>query len=120
MPGESAAAVGKRLLLDQLCFAPCFIPAFTTTMLFLEGAPSPLAAAREQWGSLVVANWKLWVPAQLINFGLVPPHFQVLFANGVATCWNVYLSWATHSQRPRVDSTTSEGGFRVCARLALA
>ena len=25
----------------------------------------------------VIANWKLWVPAQFINFSLVPPHLQV-------------------------------------------
>ena len=25
----------------------------------------------------VIANWKLWVPAQFINFRLVPPHLQV-------------------------------------------
>ena len=25
----------------------------------------------------VIANWKLWVPAQFINFRMVPPHLQV-------------------------------------------
>ncbi len=28
----------------------------------------------------VIANWKLWVPAQFINFRLVPPHLQVCSA----------------------------------------
>ena len=97
MPGDGASAIGRRLLLDQLCFAPLFIPAFVATLRGCEGSPRPLAEAREQWRETVVANWKCWVPAQAVNFGLVPPHYQVLFANGVGVCWNVYLSWATHS-----------------------
>ena len=28
----------------------------------------------------VIANWKLWVPAQFINFRLVPPHLQACSA----------------------------------------
>lgn len=27
----------------------------------------------------VIANWKLWVPAQFINFRMVPPHLQVSY-----------------------------------------
>ena len=71
-------------------------------LLFVEGHPHPLAEVQAKWWPAVVANWKLWVPAQLINFGLVPLHFQVLFANGVAVAWNTYLSWATHREAPSV------------------
>ena len=95
-----ASAVAPRLLLDQLAFAPCFIPAFVTSLLYLEGHPQPLAEAQSRWWSTLQANWRLWVPAQLINFAVVPIHFQVLFANGVAVCWNIYLSWATHRTPP--------------------
>ena len=51
---------------------------------------------QQQWWPSVVANWQLWVPAQVINFALVPVHFQVLFANGVACIWNIYLSHVSH------------------------
>ena len=135
IPGTGVTAVGQRLLLDQACFAPIFIPSFMATLLMLEGSAQPIAAAQEQWWPAIVANWKLWVPAQIVNFAIVPPHFQasrerdrtrnaccqaaidrccrascdvrscppgaqVLFANGVAVCWNVYLSWATHRGAP--------------------
>ena len=96
VPGDSIGAVGRRLLLDQGVFAPLFIPAFMGTLLSIEGLPRPLATVQVEWWPALTANWKLWVPAQLINFAVVPVHFQVLFANGVSVAWNVYLSWATH------------------------
>ena len=101
VPGEGLAAVAPRLLLDQLCFAPLFIPTFMVALGLLEGHPlhKALHKAERQWWSAVVANWQLWVPCQLINFGLVPTHFQVLFANGVACIWNVYLSFLSHHHR---------------------
>ena len=101
VPGESLASIGRRLLLDQGVFAPVFIPSFMTVLLFIEGNPAPISEAQTKWWPTVAANWKLWVPAQLVNFGLVPLHFQVLFSNGVAVLWNTYLSWATHrAERP--------------------
>ena len=76
IPGTGVTAVGQRLLLDQACFAPIFIPSFMATLLILEGSAQPIAAAQEQWWPAIVANWKLWVPAQIVNFAIVPPHFQ--------------------------------------------
>ena len=96
VPGTTFGAVGTRLLLDQVVFAPIFIPTFMTMLMALEGQPNPLEEARHQWRAAVFANWKLWVPAQLVNFNFVPVHRQVLFANCVACVWNVYLSYATH------------------------
>ena len=59
-------------------------------------APRALASVADDWWPAVTANWKLWIPAQLVNFAIVPLHFQVLFANGVALVWNTYLSHITH------------------------
>ena len=36
----------------------------------------------------VIANWKLWVPAQFINFSLVPPHLQVCQTSPRLACEN--------------------------------
>lgn len=108
LPGESVTAVGRRLLIDQFMFAPCFIPSFMATLHLLEGSAQPLTDAQTKWWDTVQANWRLWVPAQLINFGLVPVHFQVLFANGVAVFWNVYLSWATHSTASAVVAADAD------------
>lgn len=50
----------------------------------------------------VVYNATLWIPAQLINFSLVPAPLQVLFANGIGFFWNIYLSYV--GNKPVEDS----------------
>lgn len=124
IPGDSGFVLAKRLALDQLVFAPIFIPTFMLALLSAEGHAQPTEHVQRAWWPAVMSNWKLWVPAQAINFTLVPPHFrklshrepepgtswqltshfrslvdptEVLFANGVAVGWNAYLSWASHA-----------------------
>ena len=104
-PGGGATAVAKRLAFDQTLFAPFFIPVFMSSVLLIEGHPQPRAKVAQDWWPAVVTNWKLWVPAQVINFGLVPLPYQVLFANGVALAWNAYLSHTSHSRLRESDSS---------------
>ena len=141
----SAGAL-QRLGLDQLLFAPFFIGTFFTCLLTLEvgghgtgqgiaGVPiaefvydllqgkSGQIKPKLQHDLLpaVIANWKLWIPFQFINFRLVPPPLQVNdtspdqasqcrhhaltilsgmqvgFSNIIAVAWNTYLSWASHN-----------------------
>jgi hypothetical protein len=42
-----------------------------------------------------MANWCVWIPAQMINFGFVPLQFQVLFNNALGLFWNAYLSYSS-------------------------
>lgn len=97
IPGTSSLSTVYRVALDQLVFAPfCIIPAFFSCSLLLDGTPELIPAKLQaDWATTMVANFSLWVPAQFINFRLVPPQFQVLFANLVGLFWNVYLSAAT-------------------------
>ncbi|XP_021853120.1 protein sym-1 [Spinacia oleracea] len=96
VPG--ASGVFLRLILDQFFFAPIFIGTFLSTLITLEGRPSQVVPKlRQEWFSSVIANWKLWIPFQLLNFGFVPQQFQVLASNFVAVIWNVILSFKAHT-----------------------
>lgn len=98
VPGTSTLAIAKRLVLDQLVFAPTFLPIFLTALLTLEGDVAKVPEKlQNDWWPAVTANWVVWVPAQLINFRFVPGSLQVLFSNVVGLFWNSYLSFLSHS-----------------------
>ena len=83
VPGTSTASVFKRMALDQFAFAPLFIPTFMSCVLVLEGKASEIPERlRASWAGAVQANWGLWIPAQLLNFKLIPLTYQVRFRAG--------------------------------------
>lgn len=99
VPGVATPAIAKRLAMDQLGFAPTFLPVFFSTLLALEGQADRIPdKLRQDWWPTTRANWTVWVPAQLLNFRFVPAPLQVLFANVVGLFWNAYLSFVSHSQ----------------------
>ncbi|CAK9864150.1 unnamed protein product [Sphagnum jensenii] len=93
-----------RLLLDQFCclplvFLPAFIAVFSSSLLTFENRTFDIIPKLQQdWKPAVIANCKLWVPFQFINFLVVPQRLQVAFANVVALAWNIYLSFASHTE----------------------
>ncbi|KAG4912846.1 hypothetical protein JHK82_053426 [Glycine max] len=97
LPGASGALL--RLVLDQFLFSPIFIGVFLSTLVTLEGNPSrAVPKLKQEWFSAVLANWKLWIPFQFLNFRFVPQQFQVLAANVIALVWNVILSFMAHKE----------------------
>eukprot|EP00934_Nitzschia_sp_Nitz4_P005352 Nitzschia sp. Nitz4//scaffold91_size79674//33678//34502//NITZ4_005366-RA/size79674-processed-gene-0.107-mRNA-1//-1//CDS//3329560097//5342//frame0 len=99
LPGSrTRSKVLQRLFVDQLIFAPLFVPTFLGGLWWLEGYSNAVILEKlwEATPSAVQANWTLWIPAQLVNFGWVPLRYQVLFGNVVALLWNVYVSWLAH------------------------
>jgi hypothetical protein len=95
IPGVSIAATLKRTALDQLVFAPIFIPTFMVSLMKLQGRTfSEIGdALKDSYQDTLTTNWGIWVPAMLINFGFMPAKFQVLFSNTVGLGWNTYLSF---------------------------
>lgn len=51
------------------------------------------AQVREKLWPSMKMNWKVWPAVQIINFSVVPVHYQVLVANTVSIWWNSYLSY---------------------------
>jgi hypothetical protein len=96
VPGAvTVSNVIKRVALDQFVFTPIFLQVWLSGLWTMEGE-TPLEAIpsrmMEATPTILVANWILWIPAQIINFRTVPVKYQVLYSNVVALFWNVYLS----------------------------
>ena len=101
--GASLFSTIQRVALDQLVFAPLFIPAFFSIILILDGKPELIVdKLKADWASTMLTNYSVWVPAMFLNFKFVPPTLQVLFSNGVGFGWNIYLSYISY----KVDTKT--------------
>ena len=102
--GNSGVSVIKRTMLDQTIMAPSFMATFMSSLFVLEqGLDSDTEVLQSKlgkdWWETVQTNWFVWIPAQVINFGLVQPQYQVLFSNCVGLGWNSYLSFKATSGR---------------------
>lgn len=95
--GSSLLSTIQRVALDQLVFAPLFIPSFFSIILILDGKPEMIVnKIKSDWASTMITNYSVWVPAMFLNFKFVPPTLQVLFSNGVGFGWNIYLSYMSY------------------------
>ena len=94
----SWGTVRRKLAADQGLMALCFNPVFLLCLMALEGHPGDWAPKMQEKGfDMLIANWQLWVPAQIINFALVPISFQVLYMNAISVVWACYLSFVNSS-----------------------
>lgn len=83
-----------KLLIDQLLFAPSFLFAIFIFLDTMEGlGPMQMILhLRQDFGMTLVTNWKLWVPATLINLALVHPAYRVLYNNIIFFVWSIILA----------------------------
>eukprot|EP00347_Sterkiella_histriomuscorum_P024282 403331669 len=60
----------------------------------------------------VTTGWQYWPLVQMINFKLVPPYFQVFYANSMGVIWNAYLSYVknnnSHHHKHLLNSQISQ------------
>lgn len=85
----------KKVVIDQGLFAPCFLLSFYPVVSYIDGKGflAGISDIKDKYIPTLLMNWKLWPPAQVINFLIVPLQYQVLFANFVTLFFNGYLSY---------------------------
>ena len=102
VPGRSAGAVTRKLILDQLVQGPFMIG----TMYLLTGVSGGLATGRgfgrslrqarrtaeQQLAPTWVRSVFVWAPVQALQQVFVPLQHRVLVANGVSYFWDTYLA----------------------------
>ena len=99
-PGSSASVVVKRVAFDQIIntgmwYYPLFYMVQSCVMhgaVSLDLVASGLQRYRVNIATDMCNCWKLWVPAQLVNFSVVPVHLRVPYAAGVSFVWSCVLS----------------------------
>ncbi|XP_051880691.1 protein Mpv17 isoform X1 [Pristis pectinata] len=93
--GQSKSAALKKMILDQLAVAPCFLAGFITVTGFLGGLPREKIWLKLQkdYKNTLISNYAIWPTAQLLNFYFIPLEHRLAVVQVVALMWNTYLSW---------------------------
>ena len=88
------ATTGIKVVIDQFVQAPIFTVLIFVFLGVLEGKQLEDIKQQldEDYKDTMFANWKLFVPATVVNLAFVPPLFRVLYLNVVFFFWSIYLS----------------------------
>mmetsp|Transcript_6275 Transcript_6275/g.7950 ORF Transcript_6275/g.7950 Transcript_6275/m.7950 type:complete len:254 (+) Transcript_6275:68-829(+) len=88
------ATTGIKVVIDQFVQAPIFTVLIFFFLGILEG--KTVESIKDQldrdYKDTMFANWKLWVPATMVNIAFCPPILRVLFLNCVFFFWSIFLS----------------------------
>ncbi|XP_050504535.1 protein Mpv17-like [Diabrotica virgifera virgifera] len=91
----------KKMLMDQLIFAPSMLPIVMTAVgMYVNNYTwkKTKNEIRNKYFDILITNYQVWPIVQLVNFKYVPYKYQVLVAQCVGIFWNSYLSWKTVSK----------------------
>jgi len=80
------------------------------TILEGHGLEAIAEKLRTKWKGTVLAAWKFWPPANVINFAFVKLQYRVLYVNFLSFIWNGYLSYV-NSRRVDVVADVVDAGI---------
>lgn len=91
-----------RLLVDTVVYAPF---SYTGFYLIRDVAMKPgrkiedvKAEVKEKFISTLMADWAIWTPVNLLNFWVVPVHWQGLYVGIFSFFFNVILSYISNKE----------------------
>ena len=118
-PGQQAGAVAKKAFAHQTICAPLLGPSFVVWSSMVEAAlggerfnveqavTRTAARLRQDFANIWGASYAFWLPANALNYGLVPPHLRIAFNTMSACVYNTFLTWIAHR---RVDDGVAHLG----------
>ncbi|XP_018895634.2 mpv17-like protein [Bemisia tabaci] len=91
--GTAKKVVVKKVLIDQFCMTPPLYVIFYVSMSLMEGKRDLLAECREKFIPTFQTSCVFWLPAQAVNFMLVPPAARVVYVGTCSFLWINILCW---------------------------
>uniref|UniRef100_A0A0A9XRX9 Mpv17-like protein n=1 Tax=Lygus hesperus TaxID=30085 RepID=A0A0A9XRX9_LYGHE len=85
--GKSSKIVVKKLLLDQFLLTPQLLGVFYISMSIMEGKSDLLAELKQKFVPTFQTSCCFWLPAQAVNFLLVPPMARVVYVASCSFLW---------------------------------
>ncbi|KAH9487139.1 Protein SYM1 [Psilocybe cubensis] len=111
----SLNALGKRVAADQLFMAPLGLAIFLSSMGIMEGrSPRQIGNRfKDLYSTALIANWRVWPLAQLINFRYMPLPYRVPFSQACGVFWTLYLSILNSEEDVRQDKELADRRQKV-------
>ena len=101
------------LLLNQFVMIPAgYYPFYFGCTGFLRGMTpkETMSAMREKYKpKLLMTNWAFWLPAQGVQFALVPPSHHILYVSAMGLAWNTILSLTTLGKKETKENYEGAG-----------
>ncbi|XP_018563503.1 mpv17-like protein [Anoplophora glabripennis] len=91
--GTTTKVIVKKLLIDQFFFTPQLLLVFYVSMSVMERKPDIFEEFRQKIGNTFKTSCMFWLPAQSINFLLIPPAFRVTYVGTCSFAWVNILCW---------------------------
>ena len=110
-PGVSVRALAPKLIANQMVSSPILSPAFVAWSMvseaWLAGELKDMRGCEEvglrtyqrvrnDFSTIVSSSLCVWLPANAVNFALVPSHLRIAFMSTVACGWGGFLSFMAH------------------------
>ena len=91
-------SLAQKIFLTQLVYSPICLVAFFVTLGILNRSPwrEVLDNFLEKGRRIYVAEWFIWPLALIVNFGLVPLRYRILFDSSVSLGFDVYSSYVVY------------------------
>ena len=102
--GAAKTLAIKKMLFDQVLWAPPFIASFFILSDALGGKTmgEMKMNLKQNYPGALQTNYYIWPAVQMINFYFVPFHYRVIVVNCVALFWNTYLAYVVNKQIVKV------------------
>ncbi|XP_060524158.1 mpv17-like protein [Cylas formicarius] len=93
LPGKTTKIVLKKMVFDQFTFTPLLLVVFYVSMSIMERKQDVFEECRMKFLQTFGANCLFWIPAQAVNFSLVPPVYRVTYIGTCSFAWINVLCW---------------------------
>jgi protein Mpv17 len=98
LPGRGNKVTIAKVILDQFVLSPPIVAMVLSANQILDGKAYNIPSKMKEVGlNILVRNWLVWGPVQVLNYKFVPVQFQVLFSNTVNYFWSIYVSSANNA-----------------------
>lgn len=92
---KSAITVLAKVGIDQFIFAPVCTMLFYLFKVSTEGRPSEFVGEMQaKYVPTLIAGWKLWPAAHVVNFLFIPNQHRILYTNIISVAGTYILSMA--------------------------